>query len=96
MSPTEIIISVAFYHQEKGIKSQEYLVLGSQPLTALKERFYCLSDHILDGPSTKSSFFFIENTFYNDFRDPNALDYSRYIPIHNLLLIAHEETSLNG
>jgi len=73
------LFQLHFIINKKGVKSQEYLVLGSQPLTALKDRFYCLSDHILDGPSTKSSYFFIGNTFYNDFRDPNSFDYSKDI-----------------
>jgi len=55
------------------------LVLGSQHLTVLRDRFYCLSDHILDGPQTKSAYFFIENVFYNDLREPNSQDYSQYI-----------------
>ena len=49
----------------------QYVVLGSQKLTALRDRMYCLADHILDGPETRSSFMFIENVFYNDLRCPN-------------------------
>lgn len=80
LDPKEIVLSVAIYDTKgKAIKSQEYFVLGSQPLTALRDRLYCLNDHILDGPSTKSSYFFIENTFYNDTRYPNAMDYSQCV-----------------
>lgn len=45
-------------------------------LTVLRDKMYCLSDLMLDGPETKSGYFFIENVFYNDFRDENSLDYS--------------------
>lgn len=79
VEPHEVLISVAFYDNKKGGKSQEYLVLGSQSLTTLRDRFYCLSDHIVDGPNCKSSYFFIENTFYNDTRTPGTLNYSESI-----------------
>jgi len=65
--------------------SQEFQVLGSQPLSALRDKIHCSSDQIgayerSSGPvnlqtnlRTKdvytSSFFFIENTFYNDLRN---------------------------
>jgi snRNA-activating protein complex subunit 3 len=54
-------------------------VLGSQPLTALRDRIYCLQDHTLDGPHTPSACFFIENKFYNDLRDRRAISYSETI-----------------
>lgn len=56
----EVVLSIAFYHPAKRVKTQvplikslscvclpspkEFLVLGCQPLTALKDAFYCLSD----------------------------------------------------
>jgi hypothetical protein len=61
--------------------AQEFLVLGSQPLTALKDRVYCLQNKQLDGPHTPSSFFFIEGKFYNDLRDPRAISYSESVSI---------------
>jgi len=73
----EVVLSVAFYHARKNSKIQEYLVVGCQPLTFLRDRLYCLSDHILDGQDYPSGFFFIEGVFYNDMRDPNAKDYSK-------------------
>jgi snRNA-activating protein complex subunit 3 len=45
-------------------------------LTALKDRIYCLSDHTLDGPTTPSSCFLFESTFYDDLRDQRAVRYS--------------------
>lgn len=51
-------------------------MLGSQPLSALRDRVYCLQDKQLDGAHTKSGYFFIEGKFYNDLRDPRALRYS--------------------
>ncbi|CAG8613024.1 8948_t:CDS:2 [Dentiscutata erythropus] len=88
----EAILSVAFYNQSKtSTRTQEFLVLGSQPLTALRDAFYCLRDFyklepweqpkpttILNATNRKMSpsYFFIENVFYNDLRDPRAVDYS--------------------
>jgi len=75
----EVLITISLYHSEKDAKMAQYMVLGSQTLTALRDRMYCLAHHILDGPETRSSFMFIENTFYNDMRSPKAMDYSRII-----------------
>jgi len=52
-------------------------VLGSQPLTVLRDAIYCLYDTIMDGPEVKSGYFMIENVFYNDMRHPGAIDYSQ-------------------
>eukprot|EP01117_Protostelium_nocturnum_P020269 TRINITY_DN9035_c0_g1_i1.p1 TRINITY_DN9035_c0_g1~~TRINITY_DN9035_c0_g1_i1.p1 ORF type:complete len:346 (+),score=58.12 TRINITY_DN9035_c0_g1_i1:159-1196(+) len=75
----EVILSVAIYHPTKHYKLQEFLVLGSQPLSALKDRIYCLSDNFYSLLDRKSGYFFIENTFYNDLRSPDAIDYSQKI-----------------
>jgi len=78
--PDELILTVALYHSKRPQKTQGFRVLASQYMTELRDRFYCLNDHILclDGPNMKSGFFFIENTFYNDLRD-GRIDYS--VPI---------------
>ncbi|RIA88113.1 snRNA-activating protein of 50kDa MW C terminal-domain-containing protein [Glomus cerebriforme] len=75
-------------------RTQEFLVLGSQPLVALRDAFYCVSDfykqevselpasvNALNSPEEKKSgsYFFIEDVFYNDCRDKDALDYSKII-----------------
>lgn len=73
------MLSIALYHPSKNTKTQEYRVLGQQPLTALRDKLYCLSDHMLDGPKIKSGYFFVEHTFYNDMREQNT-DYSKYVP----------------
>jgi len=52
-------------------------VLGTQYLSELKDKLYCLSDHLVGGKNYPSSFFYIENTFYNDFRDERCIDYSQ-------------------
>lgn len=75
--PYEVVLKIAFYHPVRNIKMQEFAVLGSQKLTELKDVLYCLSDHIGDGRQTRSGYFFIENTFYNDMRHKNNVDYSR-------------------
>ncbi|KAL5481985.1 hypothetical protein EMCRGX_G022263 [Ephydatia muelleri] len=77
-------------------RDQEYLVLGSQTLTELRDKIQCSKDYfpgedcsedpdacnlqILEkGPTrpSKSAFFFISNTFYNDMRHPDSTDYSK-------------------
>ncbi len=74
----DVVLSIALYHPSKNTKTQEYRVLGQQPLTALRDKLYCLSDHMLDGPKIKSGYFFVEHTFYNDMREQNT-DYSKYV-----------------
>ncbi|KAJ4456011.1 putative snRNA transcription factor [Paratrimastix pyriformis] len=78
LPPNELILTVALYKPSRE-KQQEFQVLGSQPLTALRDRLYCLSDYLLDGQQCKSGYFFIEDVFYNDARVPGSLDYSRPI-----------------
>lgn len=72
----DVILSISFYNMQKTVKMQEYLVLGSQCLTELKDKFYCLSDQVYSECTTKSGYFFIEKVFYNDMRSQNAIDYS--------------------
>ncbi|CAG8476499.1 396_t:CDS:2 [Ambispora gerdemannii] len=95
ITESEIILSVAFYDQHRPAqRMQEFLVLGSQPLTKLRDKFYCKQDFVrfdisreidseerlnVDLEKKSPSYFFIENTFYNDRRDPDALDYSENI-----------------
>ncbi|KAJ2462418.1 hypothetical protein GGI03_004482 [Coemansia sp. RSA 2337] len=86
----EVILSVCFYNtRSSNAKMEEYLVLGSQSLTVLRDAFYCISDFLISHrdevtenskeKKTSSSYFFIEKTFYNDMRSPTATDYSRVI-----------------
>ncbi|KAJ2910382.1 hypothetical protein GGI21_000936, partial [Coemansia aciculifera] len=86
----EVILSVCFYNtRSSSAKMEEYLVLGSQSLTVLRDAFYCISDFLVSHrdevtenskeKKTSSSYFFIEKTFYNDMRSPTATDYSRAI-----------------
>eukprot|EP00026_Physarum_polycephalum_P005168 Phypoly_transcript_05197.p1 GENE.Phypoly_transcript_05197~~Phypoly_transcript_05197.p1 ORF type:complete len:577 (+),score=165.53 Phypoly_transcript_05197:201-1733(+) len=77
----DVILSLAFYHQSRPLKTQEYLVLGSQPLTVLRDRLYCLSDYIFQNVQARkpSGYFFFETTFYADMRDDEALDYAQTV-----------------
>ncbi|KAJ1724660.1 hypothetical protein LPJ53_001088 [Coemansia erecta] len=86
----EVILSVCFYNtRSTNAKMEEYMVLGSQSLTVLRDAFYCISDFLVShrdetientkDKKVSSSYFFIENTFYNDMRSPTATDYSRVI-----------------
>ncbi len=72
----DLILHVTIYHSFTGKKSQEFIVLGSQKLSALKDKIYCVSDHLEEKADT-SSYFFINNTFYNDLRLPTSTDMSK-------------------
>jgi snRNA-activating protein complex subunit 3 len=72
----EVVLKVAIFHQEKSVKTQEFIVLASQKLSQLRDVLYCLSDHVPNGRDIKSGYFFIENEFYIDRRDRNNIDYS--------------------
>ncbi|XP_065911015.1 snRNA-activating protein complex subunit 3-like [Dysidea avara] len=96
----EVVLTVAIHHpfrQKK--KDMEFQVLGSQPLTVLKDVISCQSDYLIyddcsenpsedvqkyvfelgKGRKDHSGFFFIDNTFYNDMRNPVNEDYSKTI-----------------
>ncbi|KAL3696548.1 hypothetical protein R1sor_010624 [Riccia sorocarpa] len=75
----EVLLTVEIYDcVKRHLKAQEFVVIGSQPLTALKDRIYCLTDTVAEKANTDlpSSYFFIEDVFYNDMRHPKAIDYS--------------------
>lgn len=82
----EIVLSVEVYHNErKWVKTQEFLVLGRQMLTELRDVICCLTDQVMQkaGQYDPSGYFLIEDVFYNDLRHPSAIDYSE--PIFNWL-----------
>ncbi|KFM57613.1 snRNA-activating protein complex subunit 3, partial [Stegodyphus mimosarum] len=109
VSEPEIILSVQVFRPEKQsnsyIKSalprfpvfqvdQEFLVLGSQYLTELRDKIDCISDRVIPGDFSehpdlepdvtckdlyKSGFFYIDGVFYNDMRDSDCRDYSETI-----------------
>ena len=80
LADDEVIISLSIYHpKKKERKMQEWMVLGSDLITSLRDKIYCLSDSIMEGDKRRSSFFFFENTFYNDLRDEKSVDYSQAI-----------------
>lgn len=76
---SEVVLRIAFYHQQKPVKTQEFLVLGSQCLVELKDVFYCLIDKAFEDVTSSSGYFFIENVFYNDTRAPDSFEYSTYV-----------------
>ncbi|KAL2253383.1 UNVERIFIED_CONTAM: snRNA-activating protein complex subunit [Sesamum indicum] len=61
--------------------TQEFLVLGRQFLTEVRDKTYCLTDEIMKkaGHNDPSGYFLIEDVFYNDMRDCSATDYSKPI-----------------
>eukprot|EP01103_Thecamoeba_quadrilineata_P015716 TRINITY_DN5051_c0_g1_i1.p1 TRINITY_DN5051_c0_g1~~TRINITY_DN5051_c0_g1_i1.p1 ORF type:complete len:325 (-),score=42.80 TRINITY_DN5051_c0_g1_i1:331-1305(-) len=64
----EVVITVSIYHPRKKAKMEEFLVLGSQRLTDLRDRIYCISNHIFDGETTVSGCFLFENVIFDDMR----------------------------
>ncbi|KAF9283925.1 small nuclear RNA activating complex, polypeptide 3 [Mortierella alpina] len=77
----ETIVSVALYSSLNPTKrTQEFLFLGSQPLTAMRDAFHCLSDFVNQGAEEQqdvpiknksnkkisNSFIYIEGVFYTD------------------------------
>ncbi|GIY43497.1 snRNA-activating protein complex subunit 3 [Caerostris extrusa] len=73
---------------------QEFMVLGCQYLSELRDKIECISDIAIPGefsecpeiePDTtckdlyKSNFLFIDDVFYNDMRYPDCKDYSKII-----------------
>ncbi|KAI8815962.1 snRNA-activating protein of 50kDa MW C terminal-domain-containing protein [Fimicolochytrium jonesii] len=90
--PDEVILTASFYNRHKNHEKRlaTFDVLGSQPLTVLRDAFHCPTDFLHlddDEPTvlntlkrrTSPSYFFIEDVFYNDLRDPDAEDYSKKI-----------------
>ncbi|KAG0472404.1 hypothetical protein HPP92_016950 [Vanilla planifolia] len=78
----EVVLCIEIYHQRiPSMKVQEFLVLGSQNLTELRDNIYCLTDTLMQTAKTddSSGYFLIEDTFYNDLRCPSSTDYSKPI-----------------
>ncbi|KVI00109.1 hypothetical protein Ccrd_021648 [Cynara cardunculus var. scolymus] len=91
---SEILLCIEVYHSRKAwVKTQEILVLGQQLLTELRDKIYCLTDEImkLSNKNDPSGYFLIEDIFYNDLREADAIDYSK--PILDWLKVS-EKTAL--
>jgi len=73
----EVLLRVAIFHgsysSERYTKSHEYLVMSSQKLSDLKDTFYCLMDQTPIAKEVRNSYFFIEDTFYDDMRHDDAI-----------------------
>lgn len=66
----EVVLRVGIYHQTKKPPKleQEYLVLGSQSLTVLRDRIGCLKDTVQSNQTHQDSFLYIEGCIYPDTR----------------------------
>ncbi|KAL7213844.1 hypothetical protein ACSBR2_016389 [Camellia fascicularis] len=76
----ETVLCVEVYHNKRTwAKTQEFLVLGCQPLTELRDSIYCLTDKVMEKAEQHdpSGYFLIEDVFCNDLRVPSAIDYSK-------------------
>ncbi|XP_020868883.1 snRNA-activating protein complex subunit isoform X2 [Arabidopsis lyrata subsp. lyrata] len=73
----EVILCLEIYNSRK-VKTQEFLVLGRQMLTELKDNIHCATDQVMKkaGKYDPSGYFLIEDVFHNDLRNPSAKDYS--------------------
>ncbi|KAK9161193.1 hypothetical protein Syun_007534 [Stephania yunnanensis] len=88
----EVVLCIEIYSNLRCCnKTQEFLVLGTQTLTDLKDQIYCLMDQLMhkDGQHDPSGYFLVENVFCNDLRDPSAIDYSE--PVLEWLRNSKEE-----
>ncbi|NP_001312846.1 snRNA-activating protein complex subunit-like [Nicotiana tabacum] len=82
----EVVLCIEVYHYKKTwVKTQEFLVLGRQFLTEMRDKIYCITDEIMKntGQNDPSGYFLVEDVFCNDFRHPAAVNYSK--PILNWL-----------
>ncbi|XP_058218708.1 snRNA-activating protein complex subunit [Rhododendron vialii] len=79
----EVVLCVEVYNNKNQIrmKTQEFLVLGCQFLSELRDKIHCLTDQVMQkaGQHDPSGYFLIEDIFCNDMRDANATDYSEPI-----------------
>ncbi|KAK6940264.1 snRNA-activating protein complex, subunit 3 [Dillenia turbinata] len=78
----EVVLCVEIYDcRQTWVKNQEFLVLGCQMLTELRDQICCSTDLIMKkaGQYDPSAYFLIEDVFCNDLRDPTAIDYSEPI-----------------
>lgn len=77
----EVVLCIEVYKNNMWTKTQEFLVLGSQRLSELRDQLYCLTDHLMhkEGKFDPSGYFLVEDVFCNDMRDPSAIDYSEPI-----------------
>ncbi|XP_020804043.1 snRNA-activating protein complex subunit 3 [Drosophila serrata] len=79
------------YKVEVPVFAEEYLCLGSNYLTDLRDKITCICagkrfidisvdpDAPLPTIDTNPGYFFINDTFYNDMRNPNNKDYSETV-----------------
>ncbi|KAG5543723.1 hypothetical protein RHGRI_016473 [Rhododendron griersonianum] len=76
----EVVLCVEVYNNKNQIrmKTQEFLVLGCQFLSELRDKIHCLTDQVMQkaGQHDPSGYFLIEDIFCNDMRDANATNYS--------------------
>lgn len=73
---SQVLVRVALFDCRTKMQSQEFLVLGSQMLTELKDSICCLSEKVHADQYPSSSYFLIEDTFYDDLRAQDAIRYS--------------------
>ncbi|XP_050219758.1 snRNA-activating protein complex subunit isoform X2 [Mercurialis annua] len=88
----EFVLSVEIYHNIRNwIKTQEFLVLGRQTLTEMRDKIYCMTDQVMQKAQQHdpSGYFLVEDVFCNDLRDPSATDYSA--PIFDWLRNSKDE-----
>jgi hypothetical protein len=62
----ELVYEFAIYHPSKNCKTQQLSITGNSYFHELKDKIYCVLDEI--SSNNQSSFFFVENCFYNDLR----------------------------
>eukprot|EP01006_Ploeotia_vitrea_P033280 TRINITY_DN65419_c4_g1_i2.p1 TRINITY_DN65419_c4_g1~~TRINITY_DN65419_c4_g1_i2.p1 ORF type:complete len:390 (-),score=123.95 TRINITY_DN65419_c4_g1_i2:144-1313(-) len=79
LAPDEALYRVAVFHPVEHYVQEELLLLGSQPLTALRDAIQCLENDRTPAPHSHAAMLYIENKFFDDDRHADAPRYSKAI-----------------
>jgi len=80
ISKDEVLLRVSVFAAKDPKRCFTFTVLGSQPLSALKDKLYCQEDFPHDRPPLQASYFYIEGMCYDDTRPvPVRCDTSGHI-----------------
>ena len=97
---TLLRIIVCYTRGEAAKEMQEFLVLGSQRLTVLKDQIECPSDRVnacttgtigAEGSTVQSGYFLFGDTFYSDMRHEDNVDYAE-----NIIAFARNQRRAGG
>jgi len=76
LPPDEKVLVVELFHPTRLSRTEEFKVLGSQSLLALRRAIYCVTDCKVSPECRRSACFFINDAFYTDTSHEGYTDYS--------------------